>query len=55
MVCVALQELTVTCDVSGDNWLNYLVTMMDRYNKYQTKQYTLAHTFTLHTQQMVTD
>ena len=20
MVCVALQELTVTCNVSGDNW-----------------------------------
>ena len=32
---------------------NYLVTKMDRYNKYQTKQYTHAHLFTLHTQQMV--
>ena len=26
---------------------------MDRYNKYQKKQYTHAHTSTLHTQQMV--
>ena len=32
---------------------NYLVTKMDRCNKYQTKQYTHAHTTTLHTQQMV--
>ena len=26
---------------------------MNRYNKYQTKQYTHAHTYTLHTQQLV--
>ena len=26
---------------------------MDRYNKYQTKQYTHAHTYTLHTQHMM--
>ena len=32
---------------------NYLVTKMDRYNKYQTKQCTHAHTSTLHTQQLV--
>ena len=32
---------------------NFLVTEMDRYNKYQTKQYTHAHTSTLHTQQLV--
>ena len=31
----------------------YLVTKMDRYYKYETKQYTHAHTSTLHTQQMV--
>ena len=28
---------------------SYLVTKMDRYNKYQTKQYTHAHTYTAHT------
>ena len=32
---------------------NYLVTKVDRYNKYQTKQYTHALTFTLHTQHLV--
>ena len=32
---------------------NYLVTKLDRYNKYQTKQYAHTHTFTLHTQQLV--
>ena len=32
---------------------SYLFTKMDRYNKYQTKQYTHAHTFTSHTQQLV--
>ena len=32
---------------------NYLITEMDRYNKYQTKQYTHAHTSKLQTQQMV--
>ena len=31
---------------------NYFVTKMDRYNKYQTKQYTDRHAFTLHIQQM---
>ena len=30
----------------------YVVTKMDRYNKYQTKQDTHAHTSTLHTQQI---
>ena len=40
IICVALQELTVTCNVSGVNRLvnNYPVTKLDRYNKYQTKQ-----------------
>ena len=36
---------TVAYDVSGYNGKNYLVTQMDRYYKYQTKQYT--HTSTL--------
>ena len=36
--------------ITGKNYLN---TKMDRYTKYQTKQYTHAHTSTLHTPQMV--
>jgi len=41
--CVAMQELTRICNVSGDIMLkHYLVTKMDRYNKCQTKKY--AHT-----------
>jgi len=38
MVCIALQEFTETHNVS-----NYPVTKMDRFNKYQTTQYT--HTY----------
>ena len=50
MAYVALQKLTATCNVSGDNWYKI---KMDRYNKYQTKQYMHAYTSTLHTPQMV--
>ena len=47
MVCVALQKLTETCNVSGDNWQQ--ITSFDRYtySKYQTKQYSSTHTHTL--------
>jgi len=48
MVCVTLQEFTVTSDVSGDKWLKLLVTEMGCYNKYKKKQYTHAQTH-LHT------
>ena len=55
MVCVALQELTVTCNAAviiSKKLSGYLVTKMnplDRFKKNQAKQYMRAHTPTLHT------
>ena len=47
MVCVALQELTVTCNVSGDNiGKKYRVKEMGRHNKNQTSS---THTHTTYT------
>jgi len=37
MVCVALQEFTVTCNISGELVKHYLVIKMNRYVKISDK------------------
>ena len=56
MICVqAIQELTVICNVSAENWQKLLYCQMGRYNKYETNKavHARTHTSTLHTQHMV--
>ena len=51
MVCVALRELTVPGNVSGDNW--YKITSLLRWTAIINTRQSSAHTHTLHTHQLV--